>query len=122
MVSDEHLSSMEWKITKRPGWVKEVRGEGNRRRGIETRKASARGKAERPSLIAKRRFGFAKTRYKGLGETASALTALFAPANMAMWPRAGRPELPAASPAQGGLRTETPQGPVEGSMGRDRAG
>ena len=44
-------------------------------------------------------FGFAKTRYRGLRKTANALTVLFAFANVAMWSRAGRPELPAESPA-----------------------
>ena len=60
---------------------------------------SVRSKVEHPFLVAKRRFGFAKTRYRGLRKTANALTVLFAFANVAMWSRAGRPELPAESPA-----------------------
>lgn len=50
---------------------------------------SVRSKVEHPFLVAKRRFGFAKTRYRGLRKTANALTVLFAFANVAMWSRAG---------------------------------
>lgn len=99
VASDEHLSSMEWKIAMRPSQVKEIREEDNWQRGIESRKASVRSKVEHPFLVVKRQFGFAKTRYRGLRKTANALTVLFALANVAMWSRAGRPELPAASPA-----------------------
>lgn len=99
VASDEHLSSMERKIAKRPSQVKEIREGDNWQRGIESRKASVRSKVEHPFLVVKRQFGFAKTRYRDLRKTANALTVLFAPANVAMWSRAGRPELPAASPA-----------------------
>lgn len=58
-----------------------------------------RSKVEHPFLIVKRQFGFARTRYRGLAKTANALNVLFALANVAMWSRAGRPELPAGSPA-----------------------
>ena len=98
VTTDEHLSAMEWKIAKRPSQVKETR-EGSLEKELETRKASVRSKVEHPFLIVKRQFGFAKTRYRGRAKTANALTVLFALANVAMWSRAGRPELPAASPA-----------------------
>lgn len=76
--SDEHLSSMERKIAKRPSQVKEIREEDDWQRGIESREASVRSKVEHPFLVVKRRFGFAKTRYGGLRKTANALTVLFA--------------------------------------------
>lgn len=98
VVSDKSLSGVEWKIAKRPSQVKEI-GKGSLEKEIESRKASVRSKVEHPFLVVKRQFGFAKTRYRGLAKTASALTVLFALANVAMWARAGRPELPAASPA-----------------------
>ena len=85
-------------VEKRPGQVKEAR-EGSLEREIERRKASVRSKVEHPFLIVKRQFGFARTRYRGLAKTANALNVLFALANVAMWSRAGRPELPAGSPA-----------------------
>lgn len=90
---------MERKIAKRPGQVEEIREESSRQRGIESRKASARSKVEHPFLVVKRQLGFAKTRYRDPRKTANALTVLFAPVNVAMWSRAGRPELPATSPA-----------------------
>ncbi len=98
VVEDEHLSKIEWKIAKRPSQIKEIR-KGSLEKEIETRKASVRSKVEHPFLILKRQFGFAKTRYRGLAKTANALTVLFALANVAMWARAGCPELPTASPA-----------------------
>lgn len=52
-----------------------------------------------PFLIVKRQFGCARCRYRGLAKNASMLTVLFALANVAMWSRAGCPELPACPPA-----------------------
>ena len=67
--------------------------------GIGSRKASVRAKVEHPFLIVKRTFGYAKCRYRGIAKNASALTVLFALANLEMCSRAGRSVLPASSPA-----------------------
>ena len=48
--------------------------------------------------MVKRQLGCARCRYRSIAENASMLTVLFALANVAMWGRAGRPELPAGSP------------------------
>ena len=97
--SDEHLSSMEWKTALRPSMVKELREADNWTHRMEARKASVRSKVEHPFLIVKRQFGWAKTRYRGMAKNENLMCALFALANVAMWSRAGRPELPAAAPA-----------------------
>jgi IS5 family transposase len=99
IVSDEHLASMEWKTAKRPSAIKELRETDNWEHLIETRKASVRARVEHPFLIVKRQFGWAKTRYRGLAKNDNLMCALFALANIAMWARAGCPELPAEMPA-----------------------
>lgn len=97
--SDGHLSSMEWKTALRPSTIKELRKTDNWTHRMETRKASVRSKVEHPFLIIKRQFGWAKTRYRGMSKNENLMCTLFALANVAMWSRAGRPELPATSPA-----------------------
>lgn len=56
--------------------------------GIESRKASVRAKVEHPFLVVKRQFGRSRCRYRGIAKNASALTVLFALANVAMCVRA----------------------------------
>lgn len=100
VIADEHLSKMDWRVARRPSQVDAEKDEDKYfAREQEHRKASVRSKVEHPFLIVKRQFGFAKTRYRGQAKTANALTVLFALANVAMWSRAGRSELPAAPPA-----------------------
>ncbi len=57
-------------------------------RGVESGKASVRAKVEHPYLIVKRDFGFAKTRYRGIGKNLNLLHVLFASANWLMRARA----------------------------------
>ena len=57
-------------------------------REVESRKASARAKVEHPFLVVKRDFGFAKTRYRGIGKNLNHLHVLFASANWLMRARA----------------------------------
>ena len=97
--SDERLSAMERKTALRPSMVKELRETDNWTHRMETRKAGVRSKAGHPFLIVKRQFGWAKTRYRGMAKNENLACTLFAPANVAMWSRAGRPELPAMMPA-----------------------
>ena len=54
----------------------------------ESRKPSVRAKVEHPFLIAKRDFGFTKTRYRGIGKNLNHLHVLFASANWLMRARA----------------------------------
>lgn len=98
VASDERLSQVEWIVAEKPSRIK---GEGGlaAEHGIESRKASVRSKVEHAFLIVKRQFGYAKCRYRGIAKNASALTVLFALANVAMCVRAGRIGPPAAARA-----------------------
>lgn len=100
IASDEHLSEMDWRIARRPSQVDAEKDEDKYfAREQERQKASVRSKVEHPFLIVKRQFGWAKTRYRGMAKNENLMCALFALANVAMWSRAGRPELPAVAPA-----------------------
>ena len=98
VAGDPALSGVEWVVAEKPSRIKGMRGLAWEH-SIESRKASVRSKVEHPFLVVKRQFGCARCRYRGLARNASMLTVLFALANVAMWSRAGRPELPACSPA-----------------------
>ena len=72
---------VEWRVAMRPG----------RRRGLEPgseeaveerRKASIRAKVEHPFLWVKRRFGYAKVRYRGLAKNTQRLALLLGFANL----------------------------------------
>ena len=89
VASDERLSQVEWIVAERPSRIKGKRGLAAEHE-IETRKASVRSKVEHAFLIVKRQFGYAKCRYKGIEKNGSALTVLFALANVEMCSRAGR--------------------------------
>lgn len=99
VASDGHLSKVEWKCARRPSAIKGLDAEHSIEREIESRKASVRSKVEHPFLIVKRQFGWGKTRYRGMAKNENLMCALFALANVVMWSRAGRPDMPAASPA-----------------------
>lgn len=98
VAGDPALSGVEWVVAEKPSRIKGMRGLAWEH-SIESRKASVRSKVEHPFLVVKRQFGCARCRYRGLARNASMLTVLFALANVAMWSRAGRPELPACPPA-----------------------
>ena len=89
VASDGRLSQVEWIVAERPSRIKGEKGLAVEH-GIETRKASVRSKVEHPFLIVKRQFGYAKCRYRGIAKNGSALTVLFALANVEMCSRAGR--------------------------------
>ena len=57
-------------------------------RAAESRKASVRAKVEHPFLIAKRDFGFTKTRYRVMAKNLNHLNVLFASAKWVMRARA----------------------------------
>ena len=72
ITGDEHLSQVEWRVAARKGVLKAMTGHD---REVESRKASARAKVEHPFLVVKRDFGFAKTRYRGIGKNLNHLHA-----------------------------------------------
>ena len=89
---DAHLSSMDYRIAKRPSQnriTKEYRGE-NRDRKMEYEKASVRSKVDHPFLIVKKLFHAGRTRYRGLRKNLLQYYLLFASANLVMCLRAGR--------------------------------
>ena len=85
IAGDEHLSMVEWRVAARKGVLKTMAAHD---RVVESRKASVRAKVEHPFLIVKRDFGFAKTRYRGIGKNLNHLHMLFASANWLMRARA----------------------------------
>ena len=85
IAAEEHLSNIEWRIAARKGVLKTMT---DHDRAMESRKASVRAKVEHPFLIVKRDFGFAKTRYRGIGKNLHHLQMLFASANWLMRARA----------------------------------
>ena len=85
IAGDEHLSKVEWRVAARKGVLKTMT---EHDRDVESRKASVRAKVEHPFLVVKRDFGFAKTRYRGIGKNRNHLHVLFASANWLMRARA----------------------------------
>ena len=93
--SDEHLSSIDYRINRRIGSVQKTpEGVFNWEKRIEYQKSSVRCKVEHPFLIVKRLFGYSKTVYRGLFKNTNRLHVLFASANVLMCARAGRSLLP----------------------------
>jgi len=89
--SDEHLSSIEYRINRRPGKLPKVSDNAiDWERYIENRKSSMRCKVEHPFKIIKCEFGYRKVRYRGLAKNANRLFVLFACVNLLMCVRAGR--------------------------------
>ena len=88
--SDPHPSGAGWRVAmgpSRPGAARRARwagrGEG-RSRGLRAREG------KRPCQIARRTFGYAKVRYRGIAKNASRIPALLASANLPVCARAGR--------------------------------
>ena len=82
---DGRRAKTTWRVAARKGRLKTMPGPD---RAEESRKASVRSKVEHPFLIVKRDFGFAKTRYRGIGKNLNHLHMLFASANWLMRARA----------------------------------
>src|SRR5207244_893615 len=78
IAGDEHLSRVEWRVAARKGVLKAM---AEPDRAAQSRQASVRAKVEHPFLVVKRDFGFAKTRYRGIGKNLNHLNVLFASAN-----------------------------------------
>ncbi len=90
VASGPHLSLMRWTIARKPSAIKGLDCALSAEKGIESRKASVRSRAEHPSLIAKRRSGHLKTRCRGVRKSSCMPSMAFAPADSAMRISAGR--------------------------------
>lgn len=89
--SDEQLSSIEYRINRRPGKIPKVTDNSvDWDRYIEHRKSSIRCKVEHPFHIIKNIFGYRKAVYRGLAKNLNRLNILFASANLVMLGRAGK--------------------------------
>ena len=88
---DEHLSSIDYRINRRPGKLPHVSDNAiDWERYVENRKSSVRCKAEHAFRIIKCQFGYKKTVYRGLKKTENRLYAMFACANLYALAIAGR--------------------------------
>lgn len=83
IVSDAHLSSIDYRINRRPSSLQKVSENSvDWDRLIEHAKSSVRCKVEHPFRIIKCLFGYRKVAYKGLAKNENRLYALFASANL----------------------------------------
>lgn len=87
---DGRFSNIDFRINRRPSAVMKADGNFGFEKQMEKRKSSDRSKVEHPFLLVNRYFGYAKTKYKGIGKNAHRLYTLFASANILMCVRAGR--------------------------------
>ena len=94
VLEDEHLSSIEYRINKRPSSLKITDSYTgyNWDKEIEHRKSSVRCKIEHAFLIVKRDFGYRKTVYRGIAKNMNRFHVLFGCANLLMCIRSGRTE------------------------------
>ena len=92
VVSDEHLSKIDYRINLRPSSLKitdKYKGI-NWDKEIEHQKSSVRCKVEHIFLIVKNYFGYKKVVYRGIAKNMNRFNVLFACANLVMCIRAGR--------------------------------
>ena len=79
---EEHWERrVEWQVAMRPGLRRHL-SPGSQEALGEHRKASVRAKVEHPFLYVKRRFGYAKVRYRGLAKNTQRLVLLLGMANL----------------------------------------
>ena len=74
---------VEWRVAMRPGRRRQLEP-GSEEAVKERRKASIRAKVEHPFLWVKRRFGYAKVRYRGLAKNTQRLALLLGLTNLIM--------------------------------------
>ena len=83
VVSDEHLSSIDYRINRRPSSLQKVTENSvDWDRMLEHAKSSVRCKVEHPFHTVKCLFGYKKVAYRGLAKNENRLYALFASANL----------------------------------------
>jgi IS5 family transposase len=90
VVSDPHLSEVEFRVAARPSELREMAEHRPQDRHAERRKASVRAHVEHVFHILKQTFGYSKVRYRGLRKNGCRMRILFASANMLMVARARR--------------------------------
>ena len=91
VVSDEHLSSIDYRINRRPRSLRKVTDNSfDWDRMMEHAKPSVRCKVEHPFRIVKCLFGYKKVAYRGLAKNANRLYALFVSANLYAFASRGR--------------------------------
>lgn len=91
IVADEHFSSVEYRINRRPGKIQNVTDNAiNWEKYIENRKSSVRCKVEHAFRIIKGDFGYRKVAYRGIAKNLNRLNVIFACANLLMCARAKR--------------------------------
>ena len=73
--------NVEWRVAMRPGRRRQLE-RGSETAVEERRKASIRAKVEHPFLWVKRRFGYAKVRYRGLAKNTQRLALLLGLTNL----------------------------------------
>jgi IS5 family transposase len=96
---DEHLSKVEYRVNARKGWMRKrdtriyeaplehlaYIGEPDWERELERQKSKVRSKVEHAFQIVKVRFGYRKTKYRGLEKNYLHLYMLFASVNLLKW-------------------------------------
>jgi Transposase and inactivated derivatives, IS5 family len=89
---DEHLSSIDYRIGKRPSSSKisQTYKGINWDKKVEHQKSAVRCKIEHVFLIVKRDFGYRKVAYRGIAKNMNRFNVLFGSANLLMCIRAGR--------------------------------
>ncbi len=70
--------ALDWQVAMKPGRRRQLAADS----AAERRKAQVRAKVEHPFLYVKRRFGYAKVRYRGLTKNRERLSLLFGLANL----------------------------------------
>ena len=89
IAGDEHLSKIEYRITRRPSSLPKVSDNAiDWERYIDYRKSSVRSKVEHIFHIIKNRFGFKKVRYRGIDKNFHKLNVLCACTNLLMYAEA----------------------------------
>jgi IS5 family transposase len=94
---DPDLATTGLQISARPSSMRAKGDPAGWDKKTERMKSAVRSKAGHPYQIPERRFGFAKTRYKGLEKNRQALNLRSALANLAMVASAGRSLAPTAA-------------------------
>ncbi len=78
---EQRERALDWQVAMRPGRRRQLAADSAAAQA-ERRKAAVRAKVEHPFLYVKRRFGYAKVRYRGLAKNRERLSLLFGLANL----------------------------------------
>ncbi len=84
---ENRVADVDWQVAMRPGKRRQLDKAGPEE-AAERRKASVRAKVEHPFLYAKRHFGYAKVRYRGLAKNTRRLALLLGLSNLLIAGRA----------------------------------